>query len=136
MLTSCTASNAQKENVPIDKWGITMSAKDVTSVGATVVFEQKGGDYKGILETGAFFSLEVLKEGEWIALETNPLIDYAWEAIAYTIKENGETKLETNWEWLYGKLEKGTYRIGKQVTDFVEVGNREVKFYNAQFVIE
>ena len=33
------------------------------------------------------------------------------------IPKNGETEMETNWEWLYGKLEPGTYKITKTVLD-------------------
>ena len=35
--------------------------------------------------------------------------------IFYEIYENGEVKFTINWEWLYGKLPSGTYRIFKQV---------------------
>ena len=30
---------------------------------------------------------------------------------------HGEAEIETNWEWLYGKLEPGTYKITKTVLD-------------------
>jgi hypothetical protein len=41
--------------------------------------------------------------------------NYAFTAIGYIPNENGEVKFTINWEWLYGKLPSGTYRLWKQV---------------------
>ncbi len=57
---------------------------------------------------------------------------------ADAIPAEGEAEIETNWEWLYGKLSPGTYRITKILTD----GNRNDPAVNipayplmAQFII-
>ena len=39
----------------------------------------------------------------------------AYTDIAYIIPENDSSEIETDWEWLYGQLSPGTYRIRKSV---------------------
>ena len=41
--------------------------------------------------------------------------NYAFAAIGYIPDENGKVKFTINWEWLYGTLPAGTYRIFKEV---------------------
>jgi len=44
-----------------------------------------------------------------------PIIeDYAFISIGYTVDENNEVKFALDWEWLYGKLPPGSYRILKE----------------------
>ncbi len=40
---------------------------------------------------------------------------------------------EVNWEWLYGSLSAGTYRIGKEVMDFRGAGDYDQEFFYAKF---
>ena len=40
-----------------DAWGLTLTAKDVTPTGCTVVFTQSGGNPTGELDTGVYFEL-------------------------------------------------------------------------------
>ena len=45
----------------------------------------------------------------------NPIIkDYAFVSIGYAVDKNNEVKFEIDWEWLYGKLPSGNYRILKE----------------------
>ena len=44
--------------------------------------------------------------------------------------------MSVNWEWLYGELEPGTYKIIKSVSDFRGPGDSDDKTYFAEFVIE
>lgn len=119
-----------------DKWGITLYGDDITNKGMTIKFEQFMGDYKGELQTGDWFKLEKNVDGEWISVETNPLIDYAWRMIAYKIKKNDITEFKVEWKWLYGELKPGYYRLSKEVMDFVKAGEFEKKLYYIDFNIE
>ena len=49
--------------------------------------------------------------------------------------EPGKSLSEIDWEWLYGTLPVGEYRIVKSVMDFVEAGSFEEKEYFAEFAI-
>ena len=43
--------------------------------------------------------------------------------------------MEVNWEWLYGKLAPGKYRINKEVMDFRETGDFDKKIYSLEFIV-
>jgi hypothetical protein len=57
-----------------------------------------------------------LENNEWkqvpIILEGN----YGWNSIGYYVGEDGTREMNINWEWLYGKLSKGHYRIVKSIS--------------------
>ncbi len=117
---------------PADEWGITLSVKDVTNTGATVVFSQSGGNPNGELNTGSWYCLEYEgKEMEFIVEG-----DVAWTAEAYMIPKDSEIEMKVNWEWLYGTLEPGEYIIRKEVMDFRGPGDYDKKGYSAKFVVE
>ena len=116
-------------------WGIKLSAKDVTPDGATLVFNQKGGNVTGSLQTGDAFFLERLGENKWISYPTRPTIDFAWHQVAYMINHGDETEFETEWKWLYDSLPEGQYRIAKEVMDFRGTGDYDKQFFYAYFEI-
>lgn len=73
-------------------WGLTLSVKDVTESGLTLVCTQSGGEVDGELQTGSDYKLIVLKE----AWEDVPTIieDYGWTAEAYMIAKDDVTEFE------------------------------------------
>lgn len=118
-----------------DEWGITLSAEDVTNVGMTLVCTQSGGKFKGELQTGSPFFLERFVEGEWLPVSTKPE-EVAWTMVALGIQPNATTKWKVDWEFLYGYLEPGTYRMAKEIMDFRGTGKYTEKTYYAEFSIE
>jgi len=116
-------------------WGVRLYAEDVTNRGATVKFSQKGGKVTGELQTGEAFWLEKKVDNKWVSCNTNPLIDYAFHMVAYMLKKDGTIELETEWEWLYGMLEEGQYRIAKEVMDFRKTADYDEQIYYAYFEI-
>lgn len=114
-----------------DDWGITLSVKNVTANGATVVFKQSGGNPSGELNTGSYYRLEHKNEEMAFIFEG----ETAWTSEAYMIPKDGEVEMEVNWQWLYGTLEPGTYRIVKEVMDFRAPGDFDEKEYSAEFTI-
>ena len=40
-----------------------------------------------------------------------------WNLVGYSVDENNKLKLEHNWEWLYGELKSGEYRLVKEVNN-------------------
>lgn len=116
-------------------WGLRLEARDVTNKGATIVFKQKSGNISGELDTGEAYYLEKKDGNKWVPVDTKTLLDYAFHMVAYMVNKNGETELETNWEWLYGELRAGQYRISKEVMDFRETGDFDEQVYYAYFDI-
>lgn len=119
-----------------DPWGISCYVKDLTNHSMTFQIEQFDGSYEGQLQTGEWFQIYQRKEDEWEALPTNPLIDYAFASVAYPIAKNDITEFEIEWEWLYGELEPGDYRLDKEVMDFVVAGDFEKEIYSVTFHID
>ena len=119
-----------------DPWGIAFSVKDVTSTGCTLVCTQSGGTPTGELNTGTPYWLQVWKDGQWQAVEEVPSeYERIWTSEAWIITMDGITQWEVNWEWIYGSLPGGTYRIGKTVLDWREPGAYDEQVYYAQFEI-
>ena len=124
------------EESELKHWGLSLEMKNVTPTGATLVFHQSGGNLKGSLETVEDF---VLTRHEGEAWKSVPVIvegDYGFQDIAYSIAKESATELEVDWEWLYGKLEPGEYRLGKRVFDFRETGYWDEAFISGYFVLE
>lgn len=121
-----------------DKWGIRLWAENVTDTGVTVVCEQFGGEPTGELQTGEWYSLEVMHEdNKWEEVEYLPHeYEIAWNAIAYGIDKNDRTEWQIDWKWLYGELPEGHYRIGKEIMDFRSAGDFDKDIYFAEFYIE
>lgn len=130
ILSRCVALGLYE---PYD-WGITLTLKDLTPSGATIVCTQSGGSPTGELSTGSYYVVQRLTEGGWESLEYLELEgELAWTAEAWIINMDGTTEWEINWEWLYGQLPDGHYRIGKEFMDFRATGNYDTMMIYAEF---
>ena len=105
-------------------WGITMSAKEVTSAGMTLLIDQKGGNSTGELTYGEDFSIEVKSDefGTWEKLgyitdEIN------WTDIGYILEPGAHNENQINWTYIYGYLPAGHYRLVKEFMDFRKTGD-------------
>ena len=115
-------------------WGITLTAKNVTSKGMTLVCSQSGGEITGELECGSNYSLLVNTNGVWNAVPY--LVDeVAWTAEAYYLPLDGSIEFELKWERLYGELPAGTYRIVKGFMDFRGTGDYDSATFHTEFEI-
>lgn len=115
-------------------WGLTLSVKDVTPTGLTLVCTQKGGNPTGELTCGTDYHLIVLEDGGWKDVPT-VIDEYAWDSLAYPISKGQDREFEISWEWLYGKLPAGTYRLTKEFMDFRETGDYDTAKYWVEFEI-
>lgn len=115
--------------------GLSMIINNISRTGADLSFIQYDGNPRGDLEYGDDFIIEKNEKGEW--KEATIVLEgvYGYNAIAYHITKDGVTDFEIDWEWLYGELESGEYRIGKGVIDFLETGSYDKYMIYAHFVI-
>jgi len=131
LLSACTKDTDVE---PIsDVWGIQLSAREVTPTGMTLICQQSGGEPTGDLHTGSYYSLEKKVKEDWVEVEG---LDVGWTTEAWPIPMNDTIKWEVDWEWLYGELPIGRYRIGKGITDFRETGDYDTRMYYVIFEIE
>ena len=89
-------------------WGITMSAKDVTPAGMTLLIDQKGGNATGEVTYGEQYRLEIKSDefGTWEKLgyitdEIN------WTDIGYILEPGAHNENQINWTYIYGYLPAG-----------------------------
>lgn len=116
-------------------WGLTLSAKDVTPSGLTLVCTQSGGEPSGDIMTGEDYYLTVWKKGHWRMVM--PVIEnYGWNSLAHWITKDNDTEFKIDWKWLYGELEPGTYRLVKEFMDFRKTADYDEAIYWMEFVIE
>lgn len=115
--------------------GLSIRIDNVSRSGAELFFVQSDGNPKGDLQYGDDFIIEKNVKGEWTEAPIVVAGDYGFNAIAYRITKDGATDFEIDWEWLYGELEPGEYRIGKEVMDFVETGSYDKYMVYVHFII-
>ena len=115
--------------------GLSISVKDITPTGCTLVFFQHDGNVTGELQTGPWYELQVKNEdGDWIDNSAKD-IEKGWEEIAYLINKKETTELTMNWEQYYGYLKCGHYRIAKKVMDYRAPGDYDEYDVYAEFDI-
>ena len=142
----CTVSGHNLEpavpspsDAPDNTLGITLTAENVTPTGLTLVCTQSGGEVTGELMSGSYYSLELYTARGWepakYAKGINPE-EVAWTAESWVINMGGEVRWETNWEWLYGKLPAGWYRVGKEILDWRAPGDFDRHMTYAVFEVK
>ena len=113
--------------------GVTMSVKQssVSSTGLTIVMSNRTDRS---FSYGEFFSLDKKVNDNWVEV---PVIGSGFDDPALHLNAKHTKEWDINWEWLYGELTKGDYRIIKEVFDSYEAtGIYEVYPLAAEFVVE
>jgi hypothetical protein len=124
--------NEVEHEVDDDTWGIQLTATKITPTGMTLVCKQSGGEPTGELFTGSYFVLEESINEQWLPVEMTPSeYERGWTAEAWLIPMNDTVEWTISWEWIYGELPEGDYRIGKKIMDFRSAGNYDEKIYYA-----
>ena len=117
-----------------ENYGITLRLEDITTTGAIIKCEQFGGGATGELQTGSWYIIEKWsEENGWE--ESAYVIDgeIGWTSEPWLIMKDEVVEWEVNWEWLYGELPVGKYRIGKQIMDWRAPGDYDTVLYYAEF---
>lgn len=111
---------------------IQMEVWDITPTGLKLQFTHMPGKADDAEEYnfGSWYELEQYTEGAWRPVPTKVKGDYAWEDLAYLIPAEGSKVLEIGWEWLYGSLEDGVYRIHKSIYPEKDT-SRDLPMYTA-----
>ena len=127
ILSGCGANESINNAV-----GVTMTIKEgtLTKTGATVVITDVSGK-KNVY--GEEYRIDKLQNGKWKELEVIVEGNYGWNLIGYYVDEDNTLELEHNWEWLYGELEIGEYRLVKNTS---ESGDSTNHYFSVQFTID
>ncbi len=132
--TSVIVSKKPRETDRDD--GVTLYAKDVTSKGLTLVFEHYDDEIENEdFQTGEWYKIEKENDGYWSKVKPKQE-DAIFNSIAYIIEKNDITEIPLTWEFLYGELPKGNYRVVKEVIKVEHPGDYEKEILYAYFSIQ
>ena len=121
----------------MNNWGVTLEAKNVTPKGLMITCNHAGGENTVELQTGSYYIVQRLEDDGYVEVPFIPQKhQIAWTAEAWIIEKEGETNWDVNWEWLYGELPTGKYRIGKEIVNFRDTGDYDTEIVYAEFEIK
>ena len=118
-----------KSDIQISQSDITLAIKDgtLTNIGATLILKNNSDKLLHYDET---YEIEIKQNGEWHKINA----ELYFNEPLFEVEENKSKELELKWEYGYGKLPSGKYRIVKKV--YFE-NEREQEFYiSAEFNID
>ena len=90
---------------------VSATVSDLSPTGATVIITDQN---KEPYTYGEWYQIEKEENGKWYKLKTM-VEEYGFNDLGYLVNEHNQVKFVIDWEWLYGKLPQGRYRILKQV---------------------
>ena len=101
-----------KESIlqPTDTTNVTMTVSDVTPIGVTVAIQDSNPEP---FVYGTWYRIEQEKGGIWYEVKTK-ITNYGFDEIGWLTDDQGMLTMTVDWEWLYGKLAAGHYRILKE----------------------
>ena len=120
-----------KSDVQISQNDVSLSIKDGTlkNTGVTLVLTNNSDED---FNYGNPYEIEIKKDGEWHKI--NVQLNFTLPAFSLKAKESKE--IELDWEYDYGKLASGTYRIIKSIDYEKEEGNFEKFNVAVEFAID
>ena len=107
LLCGCAQESAYQ---PTGAENVTMALSDVTPTGAVVTIQDSNEEP---YVYGEWYVIEREKDGLWYEAKTK-ITDYGFNEIGWLVDDNGQLTMDVDWEWLYGELPAGHYRILKQ----------------------
>ncbi len=126
--------NKDKDYNQFDKCTMEVIEKTIKSTGVTVRFSSTNEN-----ETtyGSYYRIEKYADGQWKEVDHKKLEgELAWTSEAYIVPSHEYRDCIVDWEWLYGILNTGEYRIIKEIIDFRGTGDYDQYFLAAKFNIE
>ena len=94
-----------------EKSPVTISAENVTPTGATILFHQDQSMIQGELICSHEFFIQQEVNGQWVDLPKAAGAEFPPQTYDIaTLHHHG-----VDWEWMYGKLVAGHYRLGKVI---------------------
>lgn len=108
---------------------MTIKNGTLTSKGCTIIIRDENEE-KEIF--GEEYRIDVFENNEWKQAEIILEEDYGWNLIGYLVGEDGTREMNINWEWLYGELQPGHYRIVKHISPKPHL----YEYFSVEFDIE
>lgn len=115
--------------------GVTMIAKEgtVSPTGMTVIFENQSNKQ---CVYGEDYLLEQKINGNWYQVPITFEGNYGFNDIGYELSPSDVQEFTVDWNWLYGELDQGEYRLVKSILDFRKSGDYDQYNLVAEFTID
>ena len=135
--TGCGLKTIIKDKAELNEaLGVSMTIKKdtLTRTSATVVITDTNGKEVNIY--GEYFRIDKKENEEWKEVE-KVHGDMYFNAMAYYVDDNGNLEFEINWEYAYGSLENGEYRIVKDTLPNLEraINESDKMYFSVEFAI-
>ena len=101
------------EFTPSKTMSMTIKEGTLTNKGVTVIIKDTGEEKETF---GEGYRIDIYENNEWKQLEVIIEGNYGWNLIGYLVGENGIREMKVNWQWLYGELKTGHYRLVKSIS--------------------
>lgn len=111
------------------KISMTIKENTITTKGATIIIGDTNEEKQMF---GEDYRIDVFENGKWREADIIVNGNYAWNSIGYTVGETGIMEMKINWEWLYGELKPGHYRIVKSIMPKLYL----YEYFSAEFDIK
>lgn len=113
-----------------DNSNVTLSIKDKTlkNTGVTLILEN---DSDKLLRYDEYYKMEIKKDKEWHAIN----VELYFDDPLWGVKQNSKEEFELNWEYGYGRLAPGEYRIIKKVYFETDTSEEEPFYVSTEFMI-
>ena len=105
----------QAETIYDPEAGVTATLRDISNVGANLIIRREDDDDGAEVIYGEAYILQRQVDGERQDAETVP-DNYGFPMVGYNVPGGEEASIYYNWEWLYGALEPGEYRMAWDVS--------------------
>lgn len=112
---------------------ITIKDGTLTNTSASIIINDHSPNK---IVYGSDFYIEKYENNLWNNM-TPIHDDYAFNSMAYYVDENGILEMNHNWEYIYGSLDKGIYRLVKNVffESDIPVGSEDEYYIWVEFEI-
>lgn len=106
--------------------GITMTIKEntLTKTSATIIITDTTNNNNIY---GGYYRIDKFEDNVWKPLDIIYKGNYGWTAIGYLLDKDNKLEMDINWSTLYGELNKGKYRIVKEINN---------KYFKVEFQID
>jgi hypothetical protein len=118
-----------------DLEGVVMNVVEdsASSTGLKVLFENNSE--KNCIY-GSYYLLEAKISDKWYEVPVVFEGNYGFDSIGFPLDQSQTSEWSVEWEWLYGILDAGDYRIVKDILDFRGTGDFDTYYLAAEFSVE
>ncbi len=114
--------------------GVSMTVREGTVSAAGLTLEFKNTTDSECIY-GEYYILEKKIGENWFQVPVALEGEYGFDSIGYMLGPKSDSEWTVDWEWLYGSLEPGSYRIVKDILDFRGTGDYDKHILAVEFAL-